>query len=58
MDSVNDRCMSHFRNILRSRQKQASLDRYFSKRKVSESKDDKSDSSKKARKESEDEEVL
>ncbi|XP_067930250.1 tigger transposable element-derived protein 1-like [Watersipora subatra] len=57
MDSVNNICMSHFRNILRSCQEQTTLDRYFFKRKVSKSADDKSKSSKKA-KESEPEEVL
>lgn len=56
MDNVNDICMSHFRNILRSRQKQASLDRYFSKRSAPES-EEASVSSKKTRKESEDDDV-
>ncbi|XP_035209765.1 tigger transposable element-derived protein 1-like [Stegodyphus dumicola] len=56
MDNVNDICMSHFRNILRSRQKQASLDRYFSKRNAPES-EEASVSSKKTRKESEDDDV-
>ena len=32
MDSFNDTCLSYFRRIVKSRQKQASLDQYFSKR--------------------------
>ncbi|XP_035210185.1 tigger transposable element-derived protein 1-like [Stegodyphus dumicola] len=56
MDNVNDICMSHFRNILRSLQKQASLDRYFSKRSAPES-EEASVSSKKTGKESEDDDV-
>ena len=36
MDNVNDRCMSHFKNILKSHQKQDYLDNYFSKREASE----------------------
>ena len=31
-DSFNDRCISHFRNILGSHQIQSSLDWYFTKR--------------------------
>ena len=36
-DLFNDTCLTHFRNILRGRKKQTSLDMFFSKRPTGES---------------------
>lgn len=57
MDNVNDTCLSYFRDILKNRQKQTRLDKFF-KRKVSKGTDDDSECNKRARKESAPEEVL
>ncbi|GFU22317.1 uncharacterized protein NPIL_221661 [Nephila pilipes] len=36
-DLLNDTCLTHFRNILRGRKKQTSMDMFFSKRPIGES---------------------
>ncbi|GFS64902.1 uncharacterized protein NPIL_605841 [Nephila pilipes] len=36
-DLFNDTCLTHFRNILRGKKKQTSLDMFFSKRRIGES---------------------
>ena len=51
----NDICLSHFRNILKSRQKQSSLDRYFSKRPLVSQGESQSDPKKQRREEESDE---
>ena len=48
----NDICLIHFRNILKSRQKQAFLDYYFSKRPLVSQGEGESDSKKQRREES------